>query len=234
MASSKRPRSRGLAVVRNEPFKWDRAHSENNLVLWRRVDPVGEEPEQPAGECPLYQATAEEYPEVAAIPQTAAALIGLVVLFLAFKLACPKIAAIAPGHRPRGDGPAAVSSGDGAGGVCDPRLRVHPLQHVRRRREDAQAFRRDAHQDPGDHRGRLDRQRVDFERDRRAHGDDGALQADRPAPIHPRQIPRCHAPGRPDVSVSRRCSYSPFRTRSSTTPAKGRSSSRSGRPVFSR
>ena len=153
MASSKKPRSRGLAVVRDEPFKWDRCAIARTICSMATSRSLSAKnlSNRPAT-CPLYRRHGRRIPEVAAIPHTAAALIGLVVLFLAFKLALPEDRGHRPGHRPRGDGPAAVSSGDGAGGVCDPRLRLHPLQHVRRRREDAQALRRDAHQDPGDHR----------------------------------------------------------------------------------
>ena len=39
--------------------------------------------------------TSEEFPAVQAVPETAASLVGLVVLFLLFKLVAPKIAAVA-------------------------------------------------------------------------------------------------------------------------------------------
>jgi ABC-type transport system involved in multi-copper enzyme maturation permease subunit len=83
-----------IAVVRNEPFKWDRSQSENNLFYGdESVLSAKNLSGQPAT-VRFAGATAEEYPEVAAIPATAASLVGLVVLFLAFKLVCPKIAAI--------------------------------------------------------------------------------------------------------------------------------------------
>jgi hypothetical protein len=84
-----------IAVVRDEEFKWDRAHSENNLFFGDESVLSAKNLSNQAATVRFTGDTAEEFPEVAAIPQTAAALIGLVVLFLALKLACPKIMAIA-------------------------------------------------------------------------------------------------------------------------------------------
>src|SRR5206468_3368233 len=83
-----------IAVIRNEDFKWNRSSSENNLFYGdESVLSAKNLGAQPAT-VRFAGATAEEYPEVAAIPATAASLVGLIALFLAFKLLCPKITAI--------------------------------------------------------------------------------------------------------------------------------------------
>jgi ABC-type transport system involved in multi-copper enzyme maturation permease subunit len=81
-------------VVHGEEFRWERAKAENNFFYGNEsVLSVKNLSNQPA-QVVFTGDIAEEFPEVAAVPQTAAALVGLVALFLIFKLLCPKITAI--------------------------------------------------------------------------------------------------------------------------------------------
>jgi ABC-type transport system involved in multi-copper enzyme maturation permease subunit len=87
-----------IEINAGEPYKWDRATSENNLFYGEKSDAsvmsIRNLSDKPA-HMEFTGATAEEFPAVQAVPETAAALIGLVVLFLLFKLLAPKIAAVA-------------------------------------------------------------------------------------------------------------------------------------------
>ena len=84
-----------IQIIAGEPFTWSKAHSENNLFYGEAtVMSVRNISGKPA-QLQFTGRTTEEYPEIAAIPHTAAALVGLVLLFLLFKALCPKIAAVA-------------------------------------------------------------------------------------------------------------------------------------------
>ncbi len=77
-------------VVHGEEFRWERAKAENNFFYGNEsVLSVKNLSNQPA-QVVFTGDIAEEFPEVAAVPQTAAALVGLVALFLIFKLLCPE------------------------------------------------------------------------------------------------------------------------------------------------
>jgi ABC-type transport system involved in multi-copper enzyme maturation permease subunit len=81
-------------VIHGEELRWERAKAENNFFYGNEsVLSVKNLSNQPA-RITFTGDIAEEFPEVAAVPQTAAALVGLVALFLVFKLLCPKITAI--------------------------------------------------------------------------------------------------------------------------------------------
>jgi hypothetical protein len=84
-----------IVLTAGEPWKWSRAENENNLFYGdTAVMSVKNLSGKPA-ELHLTGTLAEEFPEVASVPKTAASLVGLVLLFLLFKIVCPKIAAIA-------------------------------------------------------------------------------------------------------------------------------------------
>jgi ABC-type transport system involved in multi-copper enzyme maturation permease subunit len=81
-------------VVHGEPLRWERAKSENNFFYGNEsVLSVKNLSDKPAN-LVFTGDIAEEFPEVAAIPATAASLVGLVAAFLLFKVLCPKITAI--------------------------------------------------------------------------------------------------------------------------------------------
>ncbi|HEV2968971.1 MAG TPA: hypothetical protein VGY55_03210 [Pirellulales bacterium] len=83
-----------IELVHKEPYEWKRAEHENNLFYGdSSILAVKNLSDKPA-QIQFTGTTTEEYPEVAAIPNTAAALVGLVAFFLLFKLLCPKISAI--------------------------------------------------------------------------------------------------------------------------------------------
>ena len=76
--------------------------------------------------------------------------------------------------------------------------------------------------DPGDHLGPVDGQRFHCRGDRRPHGPDRAVQADRPPRVHPGQVPG-HPGSRGDLFLScwARLSWPAFRSRWCTTPGSG-------------
>jgi ABC-2 family transporter len=84
-----------IELIGGEPWKWSRANSENNLFFGDASEMVVKNISGKPAHLHFSGATAEEFPEVAAVPSTALALVGLVVLFLLLKLLCPKIVAIA-------------------------------------------------------------------------------------------------------------------------------------------
>jgi ABC-type transport system involved in multi-copper enzyme maturation permease subunit len=84
-----------------EPYDWSKAPGENNFFYDINGDSadsslmsirnVSDEP----AHLQFTGSLTEEFPAVQAVPQTAAALVGLVLLFLLFKAAAPKVAAVA-------------------------------------------------------------------------------------------------------------------------------------------
>jgi len=87
-----------IEITAGEPYEWSRAASENNLFYGERSDEsvmsIRNLSDKPA-HLQFNGMTSEEFPAVEAVPQTAAALVGLVLLFLLFKAIAPKIAAVA-------------------------------------------------------------------------------------------------------------------------------------------
>jgi hypothetical protein len=84
-----------IVVAAGEPWSWNRDENENNLFYGdAAVMSIKNLSGKPA-QVHFSGTVTEEFPEVGTVPKTAAALVGLVLLFLLFKLACPKIAAIA-------------------------------------------------------------------------------------------------------------------------------------------
>jgi len=84
-----------LEIIAGEPYNWSKATSENNLFYGDVAVMSVKNISGKAAQLQFAGRTTEEFPEVAAIPDTAAALVGLIVLFLLFEAACPKIAAVA-------------------------------------------------------------------------------------------------------------------------------------------
>ncbi|HEX4000046.1 MAG TPA: ABC transporter permease subunit [Pirellulales bacterium] len=87
-----------IEITAGEPYDWSRANSENNLFYGERSDEsmmsIRNLSDKPA-HLQFTGMTSEEFPAVQTVPQTAAALVGLVLLFLLFKALAPKIAAVA-------------------------------------------------------------------------------------------------------------------------------------------
>lgn len=87
-----------IEITAGEPYDWSRATSENNLFYGDKADDsvmsIRNLSDHPA-HLRLTGTTSEEFPAVEAVPETAAVVIGIVVLFLLFKLLAPKIAAVA-------------------------------------------------------------------------------------------------------------------------------------------
>ena len=86
--------------------------------------------------------------------------------------------------------PAALHPGDARRGVRALVVHLHPVQHVRRRREDAQGFRPHDDHGAGDPGRPVDGERLGRRRNRRQNRRDAALEADQPAAVRDRQIPR--------------------------------------------
>ena len=87
-----------IEITAGEPYDWSRAASENNLFYGDKTDnsvmSIRNLSDKPA-HLQFSGMTSEEFPAVQIVPQMAAALVGLVLLFLLFKAAAPKIAAVA-------------------------------------------------------------------------------------------------------------------------------------------
>jgi ABC-type transport system involved in multi-copper enzyme maturation permease subunit len=87
-----------IEITAGEPYDWSKAGSDNNLFYGDSTDSsvmsIRNLSDKPANLQFTGLAT-EEFPAVKAVPQTAAALVALVLLFLLFKAAAPKIAAVA-------------------------------------------------------------------------------------------------------------------------------------------
>ncbi len=75
-------------------------------------------------------------------------------------------------------------------GVAGGLLPLDPVQHVRRRHQDAERLGIDADHDPGRDSGGMGRQHFDQRRNRRTHGPDGAVETHRSSFLHPGQVPR--------------------------------------------
>ena len=90
-----------IEISAGEPYDWSKAASGDNLFYDINGDSsesslmnIRNLSDQPA-HIQFTGLVTEEFPAVQAVPQTAAALVGLVLLFLLFKAAAPKIAAVA-------------------------------------------------------------------------------------------------------------------------------------------
>ena len=87
-----------IEITAGEPYDWSKATSENNLFYGDSTDSsvmsIRNLSDKPAN-LQFTGLTTEEFPAVKAVPQTAAALVALVLLFLLFKAVAPKIAAVA-------------------------------------------------------------------------------------------------------------------------------------------
>ena len=108
------------------------------------------------------------------------------------------------GDRQGSDRSAAVHPGDARRGVCLRGLHLHPLQHVRRRRQDAQGFGADDDHGAGDPRRAVDGERVGRRRNRGQDGRHAALEADQPAAVRDRQVLRHRLAAVVDVHRARR------------------------------
>jgi len=87
-----------IEITAGEPYDWSKATSENNLFYGDSTDSsvmsIRNLSDDPA-HLQFTGLVTEEFPAVQTVPQTAAALVGLVLLFLLFKAVAPKIAAVA-------------------------------------------------------------------------------------------------------------------------------------------
>ncbi len=87
-----------IEITAGVPYDWSKATSENNLFYGDSTDSSVMSIRNLSNDPAHLQFTGlvtEEFPAVQTVPQTAAALVGLVLLFLLFKAVAPKIAAVA-------------------------------------------------------------------------------------------------------------------------------------------
>ena len=108
----------------------------------------------------IHMVTSIVFPEVRIVPNTAIAFVILVGLYLGFRFLTPKVAAIAVTTAKEAMSQPLFYLVMGLGAFSLVRLHLHSVQHVWRRREDAQGLGPDVIMVLGDHRGRVDGQRL--------------------------------------------------------------------------
>ncbi len=178
-----------ILVQADEPFDWtpssNRPRLLDGVVTNLYVTNQGTSP----AELKINLLTDVVMPQVHQIPITAVCRRGGLRRLFPDLLVAARRVGDRLGHGKRGRRPTALHSGDAGRGVRAAVVHLHPLQHVRRRREDAQGLGPHHDHDPGDPRRPLDGERLGGRRNRGQDGGDAALQADQPAAVRDRQVP---------------------------------------------